>query len=106
MAEKFVTHEELDILRQEFRGRIAEVVGLIAALRDKSGSRDELPPTPPKTSRKYQGEKIDIRARIDKSLFDLLDADAESTSGGNISRQLDIILWQYYNRPKLSWEDK
>ena len=68
-------------------------------------SRDAAePPLPPKTSRKQQGEKIDIRARVDGVLYNLLSLDARRQSGGNLSRQLDIVLWRYYGKPKLTWE--
>lgn len=70
-------------------------------------SRDQKePPLPPKTSRKFEGEKADIRARVDSVLFNLLNLDAHRQSGGNLSRQLDIVLWRYYGKPKLSWEIK
>ena len=68
-------------------------------------SRDsQEPPLPPKTSRKFEGSKTDIRVRIDSVLFNLLNLDSHRTSAGNLSRTLDIILWRYYGKPKLSWE--
>lgn len=85
--------------------RLDSLEQVVAAMTSSQTDTKE-PPLPPKLSRKFEGEKIDIRARIDSVLYSLLTSDAHKQSGGNISRQLDTILWRYYGQPKLSFELK
>jgi hypothetical protein len=66
----------------------------------------KLPPMPEKDKRKFKGFKDDIRARVDRELYKCLKADAGVQSGGNISAQLDKILWNHYGQIKLSFEVK
>ncbi len=62
------------------------------------------PPIPAKTGKKYQGSKKDLRVRIDERLMDLLEKEAKQNHGGNNSRALDVILWRYFGKPRLSFE--
>lgn len=57
-------------------------------------------------SKALQGEKFDLRVRVDKNLADMLFEHAKRDYGGNISRTLDVLLWRFYGRPRLSWEGK
>jgi len=68
----------------------------------------DLPPVPPKVGeakKKFKGFKGDLRVRIDKNLYDLLEKDVKAHFGHNWSRALDAVLWRYYGRPKLSFEE-
>jgi len=74
----------------------------------------DIPPMPPKdaegkggkvSGKKFAGTKADLRARIDSKLFDLLEGEAKTYFSGNMSRCLDAVLWRYYQKPKLSFED-
>jgi hypothetical protein len=67
-------------------------------------SRDDVPPEPRKTGRKYVGSKFDLRVRIDSNLFQLLEQDARENHGRNLSKALDAILWRHYGKPRLSFE--
>lgn len=70
-----------------------------------TGASNDRPPEPPKTGRKYEGEKFNLRVRIDANLFELLKIDAERHAGNNLSKMLDSILWQHYGKPRLSFEE-
>jgi len=64
----------------------------------------EEPPLPPKTGKKFRGSKSDVRVRVDENLGKLFDADVNQRFGGNASRCMDAILWTFYGKPKLSFE--
>ena len=99
------TRDEVKLLIAEAKAEILEqITGATAGLKTFHDAADEEPPMPQKDSRKFTGFKKDVRARIDGTLFELLTVDAKAQSGGNVSRQLDIILWRYYGKPKLSFE--
>jgi hypothetical protein len=66
----------------------------------------EEPPLPPKTGKKYAGTKADIRVRVDENLGKLFEADVNQRFGGNASRCMDAILWNYYGKPALSFESE
>jgi len=104
--EKFATRKELEDFRQEVRVWLQDVLGAVELLKGERVLPGDLPPSPPKISRKFAGSKGDIRARIDRSLYNLLIAEAMADCGGNVSKMLDIILWRYYKKPKMSWEGK
>lgn len=63
------------------------------------------PPLPPKTGKKFAGAKGDLRVRIDSNLLDLLESDCQRYYNGNMSRCLDALLWRYYEKPALSFEE-
>ena len=66
------------------------------------------PPLPPKEGpkgKRLKGEKKDIRALIDAVLWERLMQDCRDKHGNNISRTLDVILWRYFGKPKLSFEE-
>ena len=64
----------------------------------------EMPPLPKRTGKKYQGSKKDVRVRIDEILHDLLTNQANADFGGNQSACLDMVLWNFYGQPRLSFE--
>jgi hypothetical protein len=69
----------------------------------------DVPPQPPKlgpSGKKLKGKKENIRALIDAELWKLFDSECREHHAGNQSRALDAILWRYFNRPRLSFEDK
>jgi len=68
------------------------------------GSDDALPPLPKKLGKKFEGERKDIRCRIDGNLYPRLFDMAAKDFGGNVSRTLDVILWEYFDRPSLSFQ--
>jgi hypothetical protein len=70
----------------------------------KAGEADD-PPLPPKTGKKFAGAKGDLRARIDANLLKLLENDCDRHYNGNMSRCLDAVLWRYYEKPALSFEE-
>jgi len=70
-----------------------------------SVSREDDPPSPPKTGKRLHGEKKDLRARIDRNLMNLLEVDCQTHYSGNMSKCLDAILWRYYDKPRLSFEE-
>jgi hypothetical protein len=68
----------------------------------------DMPPVPPKVGdagKRFAGSKADLRARVDLNLFKLLEGEAREHFSGNMSRCLDALLWRYYDRPKLSFEE-
>ncbi len=64
----------------------------------------EEPPLPPKTGKKYAGTKADLRVRVDENLGKLFETDVNQRFGGNASRAMDAILWNFYGKPSLSFE--
>lgn len=68
-----------------------------------AADRDE-PPLPPKKGKKFLGEKRDIRGRIDANLWELFQKEC-TEHNGNVSKTLDTILWRYFGKPRLSFED-
>ncbi|MEW6137826.1 MAG: hypothetical protein AB1733_06275 [Thermodesulfobacteriota bacterium] len=68
----------------------------------------DMPPVPPKVGeagKKFAGSKSDLRARVDSNLFERLESEAQAHFSGNMSRCLDVVLWRYFGKPRLSFED-
>lgn len=68
----------------------------------------DMPPMPPKigaAGKQFAGRKSDLRARVDSELMKLLESQAREHFSGNMSRCLDAVLWHYFNKPRLSFED-
>jgi hypothetical protein len=109
MTSDFPTRDEVKLMIGEAKTEILEILkdmaGSTTGFKAFHDAANEEPAMAPKYSRKFTGFKDDVRARIDRTLFKLLIADAKAQSGGNVSRQLDIILWRYYGKPKLSFEE-
>jgi hypothetical protein len=65
------------------------------------------PPLPKRggpSGKRLPGEKRDVRARIDRNLYALLEKDCKQRYGGNWSHTLDAVLWRAYGKPCLSFE--
>jgi hypothetical protein len=91
----------IDMLEAELQ-KLREEFCTVKKLEDK-----ERPPKPPKAGpygKKKLGERYDLRARLDKVLFDLLDQEANRDFTSNVSACLDYILWHRYGKPELSFE--
>ena len=68
---------------------------------------DERPPKAPKAGlygKKKLGQRYDLRARMDKVIFDLLEQEADRDFTSNVSACLDYILWHRYGKPELSFQ--
>jgi hypothetical protein len=61
------------------------------------------PPRPPKEGRKFAGHYAHVRGVIDAVLLDRLTEESVK-HGDNVSRALTAILWQFFGKPKLSFE--
>lgn len=69
------------------------------------GSEDlDEPPFPPREGKKLLGKKKDIRGSIDANLWNLFQEECKKYNG-NVSKTLDTILWRYFGKPKLSFEE-
>ncbi len=105
-------HEAIEMMRA-LEARLTKLVetnlqAAIGAYRADASCDNAVPPLPPKGGefgRKFKGEKSDVRARIDSVLFRLLSRECGREFNGNMSRCLDAILWRYYGKPKLSFEE-
>jgi hypothetical protein len=67
----------------------------------------ELPPRTPRVDggRKFRGERATLPGcRVDKSLFDLFEAEREKENR-SASELMQAILWHHFGKPKLSFED-
>ena len=106
MAEKFVTPEQLDSFREEVRCYMAEMLELVNGLKSATDAEIDEPEIAPRKGKSFYGEKFDLRVRVDRNLAEMLFAHAKRDYGGNISRTLDVVLWRFYGRPRLSWEGK
>jgi Protein of unknown function (DUF433) len=62
------------------------------------------PPLPPIDKKKRRATKAGIRVLVDENLGKLFEADVNQRFGGNASRCMDAILWNYYGKPPLSFE--
>ena len=68
---------------------------------------DERPPKAPKAGlygKKKLGQRYDLRARMDKVIFDLLEQEADRDFTSNVSACLDYILWHRYGKPQMSFQ--
>jgi hypothetical protein len=108
MTEKYITRVEFDTFREQVRVWLNDMLGEIAKLQRTDGFPEDEPGIAPRQPRgkALQGRKYDLRVRVDKNLADALIRLAKKNHGGNISRALDVLLWRYFDRPKLTWEDK
>ena len=107
MNSDFVTRKEFDTAIQEIRSLIHEILETQSKLSALDTMRVGEPPLHPRKSRASKGrQSFDLRVRIDKALYDLLVDMALKHHGGNLSRCLDVVLWQYFNKPPMSWEGK
>ncbi len=102
MTKENITQEDLDKLRQELLEIIDSKVNYLTI--DKL---TEVPANPHKIGvkgKKKQGYRKDLRARIDKVLWDRLDEYSNTHYTSNVSAALDAILWNFFDKPLLSFE--
>ena len=94
---------DLDKLRQELTALIdCSKITFISV--DKIS---EVPAKPKKMGvkgKKKEGQRHDLRARIDKVLWDCLDEYSNTYYTSNVSAALDAILWNFFDKPLLSFE--
>lgn len=102
MTKKSIDQEDLDKLRKELLEIIDSKVNYLTV--------DKLTETPAKPKKmgvkgkKKEGQRHDLRARIDKTLWNCLDEYSNAHYGSNISAALDAILWNFFDKPPLSFE--
>jgi len=107
----FLTREEVHTMRAELETHLIELIETklgVEKLEPQFSlplTTTEEPPLPPKEGKKFKGSKADIRVRVDQNLGKLFDADVNQRFGGNASRCMDAILWNYYGKPCLSFEE-
>lgn len=79
-----------------------------ATYQTEPASQSEGPQPPPRLgthqgSRKHLIERAKLQGTCDRALFELFEQDRQAR-GFNISQMLDFILFNYYGKPKLSFE--
>ena len=102
MKKKSIDEEDLDRLRKELSELIDSKITFLTV--DKIS---DLPAKPKKMGvkgKKKEGYRKDLRARIDKVLWDCLDEYSNTHYTSNISAALDAILWNFFDKPLLSFE--
>jgi len=96
--ENFVTIDMLEEALQKLREEFCTVKIIV---------EDERPPKAPKAGpfgKKKLGQRHDLRARMDKVIFDLLEQEADRDFTSNVSACLDYILWHRYGKPQMSFQ--
>lgn len=103
---KSVSQADIDAaisnLRKELTALIDSKITFISV--DKL---EEVPQKPKKAGqfgKKKLGKRHDLRARIDKELWDKLEEYSDAHFTSNASAALDAILWNFFDKPKLSFE--
>lgn len=106
MAKKYATQDDLEQLENRLIRLIDEK--FCKRLQESGEAQDlDIPPMPPvEYGKKYRGEKLDIRAIVDRNLKIRLEEYAREHFAGNVSRSLDVILWNFFDKPKLSFQEK
>lgn len=96
--DNFVTIDMLEEALQKLREEFCTVKIIV---------EDERPPKAPKAGlygKKKLGQRYDLRARMDKVIFDLLEQEADKDFTSNVSACLDYILWHRYGKPQMSFQ--
>lgn len=89
-------------LEKRLEKRIDERIAEISSSMTNLAATGE-PPLPPRQGKRHLGGKGDIRVRIDEELVKLFQQKT-ARYNGNASRTMEVILWLYFNKPKLSFE--
>lgn len=101
-----ISRDEIDAAISELRKELLELIE--SKITFISVSKIEDTPAKPKKAgpfgKKKLGRRHDLRARIDKELWDRLDQYAEAYFTSNVSAALDAILWNFFDKPALSFE--
>ena len=103
VVKDMATREEVTQMLMDMENRIMQSVQAQAVKVDIDDTNDM--PLPPKTGKKYHGSKEDIRARVDSNLYALLDDMCKSRFKGNMSIALDHVLWTFFGKPLLSFQE-
>jgi hypothetical protein len=105
-SDETITRAEFEAVILKLRDELIEMInarsGTVPVGADKSR-----PPKPRRTGpygKKLEGAKNDIRCRIDSELFKILSNECDKNFSGNMSAALDAILWNYFDKPLLSFE--
>jgi hypothetical protein len=100
-----VSKKDLEDLEERLMAMIDKKFQTAFEKRAKVGKVDiSKAPQPPKAGKRLLGDKKDIPGRIDMNLYKRLDQYRQDSHGGNWSAALDTILWNFFGRPKLSFE--
>lgn len=109
-----ISMDKVLVLMTELEARLTQFVDekIVAALETRTGGPDPdmpaSPPPRPKTGpsgKRLAGSKCDVRVRVDKVLWDLFQQEV-IRHNGNASAAMDTILWNYFGRPPLSFQDE
>ena len=89
---------------ESIQDKLAE---LLQAVKHRE-SNWETPPIPvidqtDPSKKKHVVERERVIGTVDRSLFELFH-DERQARGVTVSRMLDIVLWKYFGKPKLSFE--
>jgi hypothetical protein len=105
-SDETITRAEFEAVISKLRDELIEMInarsGTVPVDADKCR-----PPKPRRTGphgKKLEGTKNDIRCRIDSELFKILSNECDKNFSGNMSAALDAILWNYFDKPLLSFE--
>lgn len=95
---------------QEKLEQIQDQLAELMAANEKQTHFEEVPPMPvidasSPSKKEYTVERERVTGTVDPILFELFHQERRSR-GVTVSRMLDIILWQRYEKPKLSFEIK
>lgn len=108
--EETLTYRVKEIIRDQISRQFVGSTGFNSELKPE---QDDLPPEP-KEIKKKPGTKGKGRSRqnrdyvrhtvtVDSSLWRLFEQDMKSRRVSSASRMMDVILWNYYGRPTLSY---
>ena len=97
-------------LREQMREIAREVCQeMIESLRPRVVAAEDLPPEPQsikgKPGRRQNRDYEKISVTLDSALWEKFKAERDRLKVSN-SRLIDIILWQRYGKPRLSFESK
>jgi|GEM_PF-1965288 len=107
---QFVTREELAKQLVELESRLTQLIQQTEpqAVSGKVAKLD-MPPRPAKTGKAgkmFRGSREHFSARVDAALLRRFAQDRDRLFGGNQSRCLDWLLWNFYGKPKMSFEEE
>lgn len=105
---QFVTRDDLAKQLVELESRLTQLIQQTEpqAVSGKVGKLD-MPPRPAKTGKAgkmFRGSREHFSARVDAALLRRFEQDRDRLFGGNQSRCLDWLLWNFYGKPKMSFE--
>ena len=97
--ERYVTHEELKDALESLK------VSILSQQKGQTVSPSmEDAPRPRIFHKKKEGRREKLATTIDSALFELVKA--RQQQGQQLSHILDSALWNYFGRPKMSFEEE